>query len=177
MVYHFDLSILTPKGSLDLQPLWELNLPRLISNDKAIFAGIILGFFFLKFYPKIANLSSKYIECYINRLLSGFIYLIPLFITGFIVKLKYDGVIESMLKNYAVIFVIIACSQFGYILLSYFILNKLNIKQSLNSIANIMLAAISGFSIMLSAPSMLLTIIGAERNAKNKDFARSVIPV
>ncbi|MDZ5762693.1 Dicarboxylate/amino acid:cation symporter [Candidatus Cyrtobacter comes] len=176
IVYNFDLSILTPKNSLDLQPLWELHLPTLISNDKAIFAGIILGFMSLKFYPKLANLSSKYVVFYIHKLLSGFIYLIPLFIAGFIIKLKYDGIIESMLKNYSVIFIVIACSQFTYILLSYIILNKFNIKQSLNNLANIMPAAISGFSTMSSAASMPLTIIGAERNARNKDIARSVIP-
>ena len=176
MVYNFDLSLLVPQNSLDLQSLWELNLPKLISNDTAIFAGVIVGFVTSKFIPQTAKLASEYVEYYILKILSGFIYLIPLFIAGFIAKLKYDGVVELMLKNYSIIFLVIGCSQFGYILLSYLILNKFNLKQSLGNLTNIMPAAISGFSTMSSAASIPLTIIGAQRNAKNKDIVSAVIP-
>jgi Na+/H+-dicarboxylate symporter len=176
MVYQFDLSVLTPKNPLDLQPLWNLHLPKLISNDKAILAAIILGFLSLKCNQQMVKHISRYIELYINKVLSAVVYLIPLFISGFIVKLKYDGMVELLIKNYAIIFLVIACSQFTYILLLYLVLNKLNIKQTVNSIMNILPAAICGFSTMSSAASMPLTIVGAERNAKNKDIARSVVP-
>lgn len=176
IVYNFDLSLLVPQSALDLKPLWELNLPKIISNDKAIFAGVLVGFVTSKFIPRTANRISESVEYYIHKILSGFIYLIPLFIAGFIVKLKYDGVVELMLQNYSIIFLVIGCSQFSYILLSYLILNKFNLKQSLGNLTNLMPAAISGFSTMSSAASMPLTIIGAERNAKNKNIVSSVIP-
>ena len=38
-------------------------------------------------------------------------------------------------------------------------------------------AAIAGFGSMSSAAAMPLTIIGAEKNSKNSDLARSVIPI
>lgn len=176
IVYNFDLSLLVPQSALDLKSLWELNLPKIISNDKAIFAGVIVGLVTSKVVPQTAKRASEFVEYYIHRILSGFIYLIPLFIAGFIVKLKYDGVIELMLKNYSIIFLVIGCAQFGYISLSYLILNKFNIKQSLDNLTNLMPAAISGFSTMSSAASMPLTIIGAQRNAKHKDIVSSVIP-
>jgi len=176
MVYQFDLSILLPKSSLDLQPIYRFELPKLIPNDKAMFAGIIMGFLFSKLGFKTAKLISEKVDFYVHKLLVGFVYFIPFFIAGFIVKLKHDGVMELMLKNYAVIFFIIACSQFCYIFLTYLILNKINIKSSLRNLANIIPAAISAFSTMSSAASMPLTIVGAERNVKNKDVVKFVIP-
>src|SRR5882724_5203351 len=42
-VYHFDLSIVLPKDLKGLSPYWSFDLPKLIANDKAMFAGLILG--------------------------------------------------------------------------------------------------------------------------------------
>jgi Na+/H+-dicarboxylate symporter len=176
VVYQFDLSILTPKNLHELTPLWELELPKLVSNDKAIFAGILLGLLGAKYYYASAKKISDYIENYVHKILSKFVYVIPFFIAGFIAKLKYDGVVALMIKNYALIFAVVACSQFTYIFLSYLLLNKLNVRQAIFNLTNMMPAAISGFSTMSSAASMPLTIIGAERNAQNKDIARSVVP-
>ena len=54
--------------------------------------------------------------------------------------------------------------------------SKFNIRQSLSSIKNMLPAALSGFSTMSSAASMPLTLIGTERNAKNKDMVHTVVP-
>ena len=95
---------------------------------------------------------------------------------GFVVKLQFDGVVGTIIKDYSAIFLVIALAQFSYIFLAYFLLNSCKLKAFINSIKNIIPAAISGFSTMSSAASMPLTIIGAENSAKNKDLARSVIP-
>ena len=146
-------------------------------NNVAMFAGIILGIITSKLYPKKSlNLANK-IEKYISKLLSGFAYLIPLFVTGFIVKMQNDGVMGLIIKDYALIFALIAISQFSYILLIYFLLNYFSISGLLNNVKNMLPAALSGFTTMSSAASMPLTMIGAQNNAQDKDIARSVIPV
>ncbi|NRA73396.1 MAG: dicarboxylate/amino acid:cation symporter [Rickettsiales bacterium] len=175
-IYNFDFAIVLPKESTGLNVLWSLNLPNLIANDKAMFSGIVIGLIMSKFYLKQAKLISARIEVYIQKLLNGFIYLIPLFVAGFVAKLQADGVMHLIVRDYALIVFIIACVQFGYILLSYFILNKFKLKKSLSSIINMIPAAISGFSTMSSAASMPLSIIGTENNVKEKDLARSIIP-
>ncbi|MGD9592430.1 MAG: cation:dicarboxylase symporter family transporter, partial [Candidatus Berkiella sp.] len=101
-------------------------------------------------------------------------YFIPLFVIGFIVKLEHDGVVVTLVKDYALIFSMIAIAQFSYILLIYFI-SSTNIS-ALQSIKNMLPAAITGFSTMSSAAAMPLTIIGTQKNASNPDLARSVIP-
>ena len=44
-IYHLNLSIVLPKESSSLAAAWTFSLPHLISNDKAMFAGIGLGIF------------------------------------------------------------------------------------------------------------------------------------
>lgn len=175
-IYHFDLSMISPKEILGLESLWSLTLPKLIENDKAMFAGIILGIIASKICPIPAHKIATKADQFIGWLLKGFVYLIPFFVAGFVVKLQFDGVVGTIVKDYTAIFVVIACAQFGYISLVYLILNSGNVKSFANSIKNMLPAAISGFSTMSSAASMPLTIIGAQNNAKNKDLVHSVIP-
>jgi Na+/H+-dicarboxylate symporter len=175
-VYHFDLSIIVPKESDGLTALWSLSLPKFIANDKAMFLGIVLGILASKFASKKSVVIRKTIEIYIGKLLGVFTYLIPLFVAGFVVKLKCDGVVGVIVRDYTAIFVLIALAQFGYIAFAYLLLNNLKLKGFLSNIKNMLPAAISGFSTMSSAASMPLTIIGVENNAKNKDVALSVVP-
>lgn len=175
-IFNFNLSMIAPDESGSLSPLWFIELPKLIANDKAMFAGILLGIIGNQLQPaKTAWLANKF-EIYINTFLSYIIYFIPLFVAGFVVKLQYDEVMHVIIQDYGAIFAIIALAQFSYILLTYFLLNKLQLKNTIGNIKNMLPAAISGFSTMSSAASMPLTIMGAENNARNKDIARSVIP-
>lgn len=175
--YKFDLSMIAPHDNSNLEPLWSLNLPTLISNARAMFSGIILGIIAAIFTPRIANQVSGIIEVLVKRVLNCIVYMIPLFVAGFVVKLQTDGVVCVIIKDYALIFGIIAIAQFSYITVLYFVFSGFKVSESFKSIKNMLPAAISGFTTMSSAASMPLTICGAENNAINKDLARSVIPV
>lgn len=176
VVYHFNLSLMTPQESHPLKPLWTLHLPTLISNDKAMFSGLLLGFIGSTFFQKNSIQLSIYLEKIVHQILKLIIYCIPFFIIGFVIKLKYDGVINLILKDYAFIFLIIAISQFSYICLWYYALSHFKKKKFFISIRNMFPAALTGFSTMSSAASMPLTILGVEKNCSQKEIARSVVP-
>ncbi|MFI4917933.1 MAG: cation:dicarboxylate symporter family transporter [Legionellales bacterium] len=176
LAYNLDLAMITPQETSGLTPLWLLELPKLIANDKAMFLGIIVGIIASKITPQKSMLLSKKIDYFIGKVLAVVVLLIPFFVAGFVVKLQYDGVMSVIMKDYTFIFAIIALAQYSYILLAYFLLNNLKTAGFLNNIKNMLPAAISGFSTMSSAASMPLTIIGAENNTENKDIARAVIP-
>lgn len=176
-VYNFNLSIILPKNHLELNPLWLIDLPKLIANDKAMFAGIIIGIVFSKAHQIAAHKVAVKIEVFINKVLQSFSYFIPLFVAGFVVKLQYDGVIWLIVKDYTAIFVVIALAQYSYIGLLYFLLSNRKFGLFIQSIKNMLPAAISGFTSMSSAASMPLMIVGVESNAKNKDIIRSVVPM
>ncbi len=176
-VYQFDLSLVLPKSGNDLEPAFLWMIPNIIPNDKAMFAGIVLGI--LASFVKNKNFYKlvEILEKVISKILGSFTYLIPFFIIGFVLKLQFDGVIFTIIKDYTLIFAVIALAQFIYILGAYFILNTFNMRAFLKNIKNMLPAVVTGFSTMSSASAMPLTIIGVEKNAIHKDLVRSVVPV
>ncbi|OGT42803.1 MAG: hypothetical protein A3F42_01720 [Gammaproteobacteria bacterium RIFCSPHIGHO2_12_FULL_37_34] len=175
-IYHLNLSITLPKESSTLQAAWSFVLPPFIANDKAMFSGIGLGVILSLIKIKRTTNIANQLDWVISKILKFFIYLIPLFVTGYLIKLQADGVIGLILKNYALIFVIIAAAQLFYITSAYLLVNKGRMLDGLNCIKNMLPAALSGFSTMSSAASMPLTIMGVENNTRNKTLARSVVP-
>lgn len=175
-VYKFDLSLVLPETGHDLEPAFKWIIPNIIPNDKAMFLGVGLGLLISFFKNKIFYRVEETLEKIISHILGTFTYLIPFFIIGFVVKLQFDGVIYIIIKDYPLIFAVIALAQFSYILGAYFVLNGFNIRAFLKSIRNMMPAVVTGFSTMSSASAMPLTIIGVEKNAVHKDLVRSIIP-
>lgn len=175
-IYNFDISIKTPNDQDLLRAEPIINFPTLIPNHIAMFSGIILGILSTKIAPIESLRFAKLLELLVKKLLKVITFLIPVFIVGFVVKLQFDGIIMQIIKDYTTIFVIIGAAQFGYITFLFFVLNKFNFTKSIHAIKNMLPAALSGFSTMSSAASMPLTIIGTEKNAKNKDLVHTVVP-
>jgi hypothetical protein len=175
-VYQMDLSIIQPKGVAELTPFWSWQLPKWIDNNKAMFSGILLGIIFGNFKTHLGQLIAVKLDFITSKILKSFTYFIPIFVAGFVVKLQYDGVIQMIIKDYAVIFIVVGLAQFSYILFAYAALNNFNLRAMMVCVKNILPAAMAGFSTMSSAAVMPLTIVGVSNNAVNKDLARSVVP-
>ena len=175
-MYHFDMSLISPADANGLLPAWTWQFPKWIANDKAMFAGILSGMILGKFTPKFAARLSIRLDRVVDKLLFAIVCLIPLFVIGFVVKLASDGVLHTIIADYARILAVIALAQYGYISLVYLLLNRGHLRRTWNAMANILPAMITGFSTMSSAAAMPLTITGAEANAKHKDLAGATIP-
>ncbi len=175
-IYDFNLSLILPKENTGLTPAWTFEFPRLIANNKTMFAGILAGLLLGKFKHDLAKKISVQFEKIIAKTLQSFTILIILFVAGFVVKMQFDGTIHTILKDYTSILLIVMLAQYGYITFAYAALNGFKLRESLINIKNMLPAAMAGFSTMSSASVMPLTIIGAEANAKNKEIARSVVP-
>jgi len=171
--YRFDLSMALLNQGAELVPAWTFSLPKWIGNDQAMLSGLVLGIVLGWWKPALADRLSNHVERVISGFFKKFLYVIPLFITGFVIKMYHDQVMGQMIRSYGLIFALIACAVFSYIALIYFLSNRTSFFQS---IKNMMPAAIAGFGSMSSAAAMPLTLIGTEKNAKNPDLARSIIP-
>lgn len=176
VVHSFDLSIAIPQDTLGLQPAWKFSLPLWISNATAMFAGLVLGVGVSLFKWKAIEKFSLFLEKGVNGILKGFIFAMPVFIAGFAMKLIHDGVIVQIVKDYALIFALVALAMFGYIVLIYLMGNRFHMNSFVTSIKNMLPAAVTGFGSMSSAAAMPLTIVGAEKNSKYPHIARAVIP-
>ncbi|MBS0652622.1 MAG: cation:dicarboxylase symporter family transporter [Verrucomicrobia bacterium] len=176
VAYRFDLSMALPSEHNALFPAWSFSLPKWIGNDHAMFAGLILGVLLALFAPQVANKFSTLMEKIVGRILKGILWAIPLFILGFVVKLSHEGILVQLIRDYAWILGVVAGAVFSYIALLYFAANGFRIRGSVSCMKNLLPAALAGFGSMSSAAAMPLTILGAEKNARNPDLARSVIP-
>lgn len=176
IIYDFDLSIHLPQEENSLMPIGNFALPKWIGNDMAMFSSLILGWLMTRIRPKIAQSIAIRLEKITHVILKGILYVIPLFIAGFVMKMNYDQVIPYIVSNYSLIFFITASAVFSYIAFLYLAFSCFQIKKALSSISNIFPAAIAGFGSMSSAAAMPLTILGAEKNAKDPEIASSIIP-
>lgn len=175
-IYGFDLSLSLPQASAKLVPAWPFTFPKIIPNEYAMLGGVVLGILVSMVKPTLVPKIIPKLEFILKKILKLFSYLIPLFVTGFIVKLQYEGTFIQIFKDYTMIFLIVACSQYGYVTLAYFLLSRGKIKEFLTSMQNMLPAALAGFGAMSSAAAMPLTLIGVEKNAKNKELVGSVVP-
>ncbi len=176
IVYQFDLSLMKPEQTQELAPYWTFELPKLVANNVAMFGGLALGLLASFFNGHGARRVAVVLDKFVSRLMKIIAILIPVFVAGFFVKLQTDGMVSMIVRDYTRIFLVIAAAQFGYILLMYFLLNNARFANTVQSLKNMLPAALSGFSTMSSAASMPLTIIGVENNTQNKELARSVVP-
>lgn len=174
--YQFELSVALPQEGISLLPAWTFTIPKLVGNEIALFSGLILGVLLGRFRPGAAETVSSYLETMINIFLKGFLLVLPAFILGFVVKMNHDQLMMHILRNYALVFSLVACAVFSYITLIYLVANRFQGSAFIQSVKNMIPAAIAGFGSMSSAAAMPLTILGTEKNCRNPDLARFVIP-
>lgn len=176
LAYRFDLSLNFPNEGIALLPAFEFSFPSWIGNSQAMFSGLALGVILGILKPVWSKAISLKLEKVINILLRGVLVAIPFFIVGFVIKMQHDQLLTYIFRNYSLIFFLVASATYTYIAFIYFIVNGFQGRAAINSLKNMLPAAIAGFGSMSSAAAMPLTILGAEKNAKNPDLARSIIP-
>ncbi|MDP2194151.1 MAG: cation:dicarboxylase symporter family transporter, partial [Alphaproteobacteria bacterium] len=176
-VYGFNFRMITPNSIQELVPLFDVPLSPFIRNDHAMLIALVTGLFASWRLPHHAAKMAHSIERLLQKLLSGAVLIVPLFILGFIVKLRHDNVMAFIVKDYALIFAIVALAQYTYIGILYMLYSKGRLSTCIAHLQAMLPATICGFSTMSSAASMPLTLLGVEHQAYHKDIARSVVPV
>jgi Sodium:dicarboxylate symporter family len=162
--YSLDMTMALPETLSPLIPIGAFSLPKLIGNGQAMLAGLLLGILCGRAKPQLAEKIAGHFEKAISCFLKAFLFIIPLFIAGFIIKMRHDGVMGLILRHYSLIFLLVAASVFTYIALLYFLANGCRIKPFVKSLKMMLPAAAVGFGTMSSAAAMPLTILAAEKN-------------
>ena len=174
--YRFDLAMPFPSEGSELIPVWTFTFPKLLGNDWAMLAGLLSGILLGRLKPSWTPLLIAQIDRGVNWLLKGFLYAIPLFISGFFIKMVHDKMIGHILQNYGKIFALTACSLLAYISLIYWLASRNGKLSFFQSFKNMLPAALAGFGSMSSAAAMPLTLLAVEKNSRYPDLARSIIP-
>lgn len=174
-----------------LTPMWSLSFPKLLSNDWALYIGLISGLFFsfLRSFAhgqgigsllKLSNGFERFTN-YLKRassffLIRIFIPLVPFFILGFIINLQHAGTLGQIVTSYAPIFIFTVSVEVLYAALLFLIVAHFSFNLWFVYVRNTLPAIIAGFSTMSSAAAMPLTLLAAEKNTDNPNMARVLIP-
>ncbi|WP_133127408.1 cation:dicarboxylate symporter family transporter [Legionella nagasakiensis] len=163
--------------SSPLTPTWQFHLNKLISNDIALFIGFMTGIFF-SIWP---NEKAKRIAEHLNKLSNGFlkkifIPVLPLFILGFVFKLEYEQVLQTSLKIYGPILILVIITQWLYLSFWYLVASNFSFKQLLFYFKNVLPASLTGLSTISSAASMPVLLISTEKNLNNPQQAKMLVP-
>lgn len=160
-----------------LMALWNFKLPKLISNDMALFIGFITGLIATFKFPHLQKSWGQHLLKGSYFLLRKvFVPLMPIFILGFSLKLQNDQILNVILLEYPKVLMIMALVCFGYIFILYSIFSKLNLSKATKSISNMSSPMLAGFSTMSSAAAMPLTILASEKNVERREIVDVVVP-
>ena len=175
LIYQTDLSLAIPESSALLSAAWTFTLPKLIPNDLALFSGILSGICCSWAFPVFAARLSSFFDRFVTFIFRLFVYVIPLFVSGFAVKLAHEKTLGMIVQNYSFVFLAIVLSLFLYISFLYLLANRFRLAGALWNVKNMVPAVVAGFSTMSSVAAMPLTLLASEKNS-SASLARLVVP-
>lgn len=170
------------KFSSNVTLLFNLNLPALISTEKAMALGILagIGVSFIKdkyAFKEKAQKGSIYCSNLITLFLQKiFIPLLPLYVFGFCLKLSYDQALVHLFQQFGKVFVLSMLLVVAYLSLLYLIGAGGNVRQALSNFKTMLPAGLTGFSTMSSAATMPVTLVCTEKTTKDRNFTDLIIP-
>lgn len=161
-----------------LLPSFSIVLPKWLANEWALIVGLLLGTFLsLKSSPigkQLNSLSKSAIHLILNKIL---IPLLPIFISGYFIKMHQDGVLSAIFYTYAKLALIMIGTYLLYLLSSYYLASGLQFKKTYTHIKNVLPAAWLGFSAMSSLAALPLNLQAAQKNTKDSKWVGGVLPI
>lgn len=168
--YSFAKVTLTPFDNIPV-------IRGLISNEKGLFAGVILGFLGTHFnIVPLKTLIKKSYSLSMLFLNKVFVPIVPIFILGFVAKLSYEGMLGQLIINnwYNILFIL--GSVIMYLVVILYVASYVSNQSKKKILKNISVPVISAFSAMSSTAALPLSIKAAEKNIKHKHFASMFMP-
>lgn len=161
----------------ELLPLWTVNLPAFIANEKALLLGLVFGlvFSFLPSHKPVewAAKANHYVTLFLKKL---FIPLLPIFALGFLLKMDHEGILQRVIKHYGPVIILMMLGTFSYVFLMFGLAANFKPKVWMEYIKNVIPVGILGFSTMSSLATMPVTMTAAEKNTGDPATARAIIP-
>ncbi|MBY0292003.1 MAG: dicarboxylate/amino acid:cation symporter [Alphaproteobacteria bacterium] len=160
-----------------LEPFFTIPYPQLISIDKALPLGTLLGLFGAFFgNEKLAQYGNSLKDAVQAGLTKIFIPLVPVYIIGFLFKIHHDDSLVEMFTGYGPMIGLIVVVQFLATLLFYIKVNLGNVRDIKTSLKNVFPSSVVALSTMSSMATLPLTLEAAEKNTKNMAVAQIMIP-
>lgn len=167
-----------PIASKPVESLIQFSIPLPISGVHALIAAIIFGLLLsvirVPRVEQIIHRAKGWIETIINSL---FIPLLPIYILGFLLKIRTEGTFSCLVQQYGTAFFIIIALQVGYLFWLYLLASGFSLSKTWRAINAALPSYIAAFSTMSSTAAIPVSIKAAEENTGNKQLASIAIPI
>ena len=169
------ISPLSPQNVLS--PAWSFAITPFVKNDIALICGVCCGvvgnFVKWKGLEKVSSTLNSIANFILKKLICP---ILPLFVLGFIIKMQYEGTLMLIIKEYALLLLMLAVLAYGYMFSVMFLLSGRNFGRTFEKFRNLLPGVLVGLFSMSSAAAIPNTIEGSEKNLENKNIARFVVP-
>lgn len=161
-----------------LVPLWSPFFPRPFwwSPGKGTLAGIFLGLsaaFLPSVFSSSVEAGKKAAQKVLTRIFSP---LIPVFILGFLAKMRFSSVLPKLWAHYAHLFFWLVAALALYLCLLFVLASLGTGKSWAASLKNLLPAGGLALTTGCSLSTMPVTIEGTAKNLRYPDLAKAVIP-
>ncbi len=140
----------------------------------AIGLGVICSFIRIPWLEQVCVTGKKWIEYIIA---SVFIPVLPIYVLGFLLKIRAEGIFSCLLQQYGSAFILIVVLQLLYLAWFYFLAEGFSIKRAWRAIKIAFPSYITAFSTMSSAAAIPISIQSAEQNTGNRELASVAMPI
>jgi Na+/H+-dicarboxylate symporter len=156
--------------------MFDLEIPKIISNDITLVAGVLLGLILVICKNGLAIRLAQKFDTFTKLFFKGLTPIMPLFIAGMTMKLQHDGILKSICEQYLPILFIFVISAFGWIFLQFFVFSGFRFSKFSEYIKNTLPAMLTALGSMSSAVALPLSIKAAEKNLIEKRNAGIIAP-
>lgn len=166
------------QAQLTLAPSFIIKMPMLLKNNWALLIGILLGMGLSIRQTNVGEylygLSKQTIHLLLHYVL---IPLLPLFISGFFIKMHQEGVLTQIFHTYAKLTLVLIAAYASYLLWAYWLAGGFKWKHAFRYIKNVLPAGWVGFSAMSSLAALPLSLRAAQQNTDNSAVIGGILPI
>lgn len=161
-----------------LEPFFSLQLPTLLRSEIALLIAIIIGLIFSFFQSSmVESLVEKMKRSIELFLVHCFVPVLPIYVLGFLLKLRYDGMLSLVVQQYGSTFFLIVGIQICYLMFLYFCMCGFSFKKTRQAIINAMPSYLTAFGTMSSTLTVPVSIECAVKNMNSRPLANLAMPI
>lgn len=148
-----------------------------LNSNYALASGLLLGVLMPNTLPNISTKLESFGRLFVNYFFYLFTKLLPIFVLGFLIKMQHDEILFNIIGQLLPLAALIIFTYFIYLSFLFLIISNFDTKLWLFYLKNIMPAVLTGVCTMSSLAAMPITIAATEKNVKDADIVRLVIPL
>lgn len=161
----------------EVNPFFVFSLPFTINAVHALLSALIIGLigsFYSLGIDDAVSCGKNIIEWILCRIVIPFL---PLYVLGFALKIRYEGMFACLVQQYGGAFVLIIMMQVVCLIIMYLFAFDFDPKKAIQAIRNVLPSYITAFTTMSSVVAIPDSIKAAVKNTRNRPLANVAIPI